>query len=60
MACIPKSTRSGEPNTQAGKVIASQNSLKTGIYSNIVVLPGKDESELHLLENMQCSPLNGN
>jgi hypothetical protein len=51
MANIPKSTRSGGPKTEAGKAIASQNSLKTGIYSNIVVLPGEDESEFQLLEN---------
>jgi len=51
MAGIPKSTRSGGPKTEAGKAIASQNSLKTGVYSNIVVLPGEDESEFHLLEN---------
>ena len=51
MVGIPKSTRSGGPKTEAGKAIASQNSLKTGIYSNIVVLPGEDESEFHLLEN---------
>lgn len=51
MVCIPRTKRSGGPKTAAGKSVASQNSLKTGIYSNIVVLPGEDESEYQQLEN---------
>ena len=51
MTGIPKSKRSGGPKTEAGKSVASQNSLKTGIYSNVVVLPGEDESEYQQLEN---------
>ena len=51
MAGIPKTKRSGGPKTETGKAVASQNSLKTGIYSNVVVLPGEDESEYQQLEN---------
>ena len=51
MAGIPKSSRSGGPKTEAGKTVSAQNSLKTGIYSNTVVLPGEDESEYQQLEN---------
>lgn len=51
MAGTPKTRRSGGPKTEAGKAVASQNSLKTGIYSNTIVLPGEDESEYQQLEN---------
>jgi hypothetical protein len=50
MAGIPKTPRSGGPKTAAGKAIASANSLKAGIYSNVVVLPGEDEAEFIQLE----------
>ena len=51
MAGIPKTKRSGGPKTETGKAVASQNSLKTGLYSNTVVLPGEDESEYQQIEN---------
>lgn len=51
MAGIPKSNRSGGPKTMAGKAVASQNSLQTGVYTNLVVLPGEIESEFYQLEN---------
>lgn len=50
MAGIPKSKRSGGPKTEVGKAASSQNSLQTGFYSNIVVLPGELESDFHQLE----------
>ena len=50
MAGIPKTPRSGGPKTAAGKAVASVNSLKAGIYSNVVVLPGEDETEFNQLE----------
>ena len=42
MAGQPKSTRSGGPKTQVGKVIASQNSIKSGAYSQVDILPHED------------------
>lgn len=50
MAGIPKTPRSGGPKTAAGKAVASANSLKAGIYSNVVVLPGENEAEFNQLE----------
>ena len=50
MAGIPKTPRSGGPKTVAGKAVASANSLKAGIYSNVVVLPGENEAEFNQLE----------
>jgi hypothetical protein len=42
--------RSGGPKTIEGKLSSSKNSLKTGTYSGIVVLPGEDESQFQDLE----------
>ena len=50
MATTPKSRRSGGPRTAEGKISASQNSLKTGAYSNQEVLPGENLQELLELE----------
>jgi hypothetical protein len=50
MASIPKSRRSGGPQTAEGKLASSRNSLKTGIYSKQEVLPGEDPKELLELE----------
>ncbi|MCX7187260.1 MAG: hypothetical protein NTW57_08415 [Methylophilales bacterium] len=50
MASIPRTPRSGGPKTAAGKAVTSANSLKAGIYSNVVVLPGEDETEFNQLE----------
>jgi len=47
---FPKSRRSGGPKTTAGKLAASQNSLKTGVYSIQEVLPGEDPTQLQELE----------
>ncbi len=47
---LPKSRRSEGPKTHAGKLAASQNSLKTGVYAIQEVLPGEDPSQLRELE----------
>ncbi len=46
---IKNTKRSGGPKTAAGKLVASQNSLKTGTYSNVAVLPHEDQEEFNLL-----------
>jgi hypothetical protein len=45
----PKSRASGGPRTEEGKKIASRNSLKTGVYSKLAVLPGESQEEFNLL-----------
>ncbi|MDH6525519.1 hypothetical protein [Polynucleobacter sphagniphilus] len=50
MTSLSKSRRSGGPRTAEGKIAASQNSLKTGAYSNQEVLPGENLQELLELE----------
>lgn len=52
MAGQPKFTRSGGPKTQVGKVIASQNSLKAGAYSQLDLLPHEDAREHAALEQL--------
>ena len=47
---VTKSKRSGGPQTDEGKKITSRNALKTGAYSQSVILPGEDESEYRELE----------
>ena len=47
---ITKSNRSGGPRTDEGKKIASSNALKTGAYSNTLILPGEDESQFRQIE----------
>jgi hypothetical protein len=47
---VTKSNRSGGPRTNEGKKIASQNALKTGAYSNTLILPGEDESRFRQIE----------
>ena len=47
--------KSGGPQTEEGKAVASRNSLKTGAYSSIVVLPGEDEADFHELETQLIS-----
>ena len=56
MAGQPKSTRSGGPKTQVGKAIASQNSLKTGVYAQVDLLPHEDARE-HALEQLFINDL---
>lgn len=48
---IAKSSRSGGPQTDEGKKIASKNALKTGAYSNTLILPGEDESQFRQIED---------
>jgi len=48
---VTKSNRSGGPQTNEGKKIASQNALKTGAYSNTLILPGEDESQFRQIED---------
>jgi hypothetical protein len=48
---VTKSSRSGGPQTDEGKKIASQNALKTGAYSNTLILPGEDESHFRQIED---------
>lgn len=50
--------RTGGPKTAEGKIVASGNALKTGVYSRMVVLPGEDPVEFealqrHFLEDFQ-------
>lgn len=52
MAGQRKSNRSGGPKTQVGKAIASQNSLKTGAYSQVDLLPHEDAREHAALEQL--------
>ncbi len=46
------SKRSGGPRSEAGKAVSSKNSIKTGIYSAQVTLPGESEDEFHELEQL--------
>lgn len=46
---LPKPKRSGGPKTAAGKLAVSHNAIKTGAYSNLVVLPGEQELEFEAL-----------
>ena len=48
---IAKLNRSGGPQTDGGKKIASRNALKTGAYSNTLILPGEDESQFRQIED---------
>ncbi len=48
---VTKSSRSGGPQSDEGKKIASQNALKTGAYSNTLILPGEDESQFRQIED---------
>lgn len=46
---LVRKKRSGGPRTAAGKLLSAKNSLKTGTYSNLPVLPGESlESFLEL------------
>ncbi|MEA9598517.1 hypothetical protein VC178_01240 [Polynucleobacter sp. AP-Sanab-80-C2] len=48
----PKSTRSGGPKTMAGKAIASQNSLKAGVYAQADLLPQDDVRQYDALKQL--------
>ena len=41
--------RSGGPKTLEGKLSSSRNSLKTGVYSSQVIIPGESEEDFKLL-----------
>lgn len=41
--------RSGGPKTPEGKEVASQNSLKTGTYSSLPILPNENQEEFNQL-----------
>lgn len=43
--------KSGGPKTVEGKLISSRNSLKTGAYSNLAVLPNESQEEFDQLVN---------
>jgi hypothetical protein len=47
---LTQSKRSGGPQTDEGKKVSSRNSIKTGAYSKVVILPGEDEAEYRELE----------
>lgn len=49
MSGIPKSKRGGGPKSAVGKEAASQNSLKTGAYSSMALLPGEDAAQYQAL-----------
>lgn len=44
-----KTKRSGGPKTAAGKRICAQNALKTGAYTQALILPGESEQEFEEL-----------
>jgi hypothetical protein len=48
---VAKSNRSGGPRSDEDKKIASSNALKTGAYSNTLILPGEDESQFRQIED---------
>lgn len=48
---LTRTKRSGGPRTPAGKLLSAQNSLKTGAYSNLPVLPGENQEAYLELEN---------
>jgi len=50
VAGLPKSRRSGGPKTAAGKLAASRNSLKSGVYSTQEILPGEDPTHFQNLK----------
>ena len=48
---VTKSSRSGGPRTDEGKKITSGNAIRTGAYSNTLILPGEDESQFRQIED---------
>ncbi len=47
---MPKTKRGGGPKTQAGKLSASGNALKTGVYASSLVLPDEEAADFQKLE----------
>lgn len=42
--------RAGGPKTEAGKLIVSKNAIKTGVYSELLLLPGESQNDFEALE----------
>jgi hypothetical protein len=57
MAGIPKVKRSGGPRSVEGKSAASKNSLKTGAYSSLVVLPNESQDDFLKLQSQFAESL---
>jgi hypothetical protein len=51
MVGIPKRKRSGGPRTEEGRSLASANSVKTGVYSSMIVLPNENEQDFLELQH---------
>jgi hypothetical protein len=49
---MSKDNRTGGPKTPQGKLIASRNSLKTGVYSKQQFLPGERPEDFEELKSM--------
>ena len=49
MVGIPKRKRSGGPKTEAGKLSASSNAIKTGAYASSIVIPGESKEDFQRL-----------
>ena len=49
-SAMTKSGKGGGPQTEEGKKVTSRNALKTGAYSNTLILPGEDESDFRQIE----------
>ena len=49
-SAMTKSGKGGGPQTEEGKKVTSRNTLKTGAYSNTLILPGEDEADFHQIE----------
>ncbi len=47
-----KSKRKGGPQSESGRAVASRNSIKSGVYSNQVILPGESAEEYANLESL--------
>jgi hypothetical protein len=52
---LPRSKRSGGPQTEKGKKATSRNALKTGAYSSLIILPGENEDDFRTLEEQFIS-----
>ena len=47
---MTQSKRTGGPKTAAGKMASAKNAIKTGAYSNLIILPGESEKDFQELE----------
>ncbi len=55
---LSRTVRSGGPRTAAGKLLSAKNSLKTGTYSNLPVLPGESRESYLELESYLIKEFN--